>query len=237
MDITVTAIIILAFALVVIIGIAVAATSVINTMRRLFGTANLVKLADIRDTEMEETPKSISGMESIERPRIQEDFPQMSIDELKSKNKDEIFAFYNALETEDLSRYENNKQINDKMQKLAKEYKRNNVSINKIKIHKHAISKYTNAQSGATIYFQAAVEYVKKDKNEPQGKKTQLRVNTAWVYLPENSNYNKENTFTANCPNCGAPVKSAKNTKCRYCGSNVEINFTKAWVLSNIEEI
>ncbi len=241
MEINILLIFFIVLILIVIIGVFVAYSSVKRTFKRLFGTSNILELADIRETEMEETPKSISGMESIVRPRIADDFPSMSVDELKSRNRDEIFAFFTALESGDISRYSENSQVNDAMHKKAKEYKMKGTSISGVKIHKHAISNYLKNNSGATIYFEAAVEYIKKEGKNSRasavsGKKTQVRVKTSWVYLPTENSFNEQGSFAANCPNCGAPMKSLGDKVCNYCHSKIELDFRKMWVLSEIKE-
>ncbi len=236
MGVDIVLIFFIALILIAIVGVLIAFISVKRTFKRLFGTSNILQLADMRETEMEETPKSISGMESIVRPQISEDFPTMSVDELKSRNADEIFAYYNALESGDISRYKNIKQVDDMLHKTAKEYEKQDTHISGVKIHKHAISRYNKNDENATINFQAAVEYIKKSKVEKDGKKTQVRVKTSWVYLPLESNFNAQGSFAANCPNCGAPMKSLGEKVCHYCHSNIEVDFGRAWVLSSIIE-
>ncbi len=208
-----------------------------NTFRRLFGTNSIAELADIRDFEMEETPKSISGMESIERPKIVEDFPKMSIDELKSRDIDEIFAYYHALENGDFSRYDDNELFNDRMKSAIIAAQKNRYSLSNINIHRQSISRYTKTANTATINIQTSLEGFKKDIAMPDGKKTQLRVQTEWIYLLDPENFNGGLTTTLNCPNCGAPVSGIGNDYCEHCGSEITINYSRSWQLSYINEI
>ncbi len=218
------------------IGGIIIVNNVKNTIRRLFGTSNLLEVADLQEAEMEDTPKSISGIEQLARPRIEQDFKDMQIDELKSRDADEIYAYYNALSSGNTDRYTELNSVNDKMKMLAQEYKQSNIKISNVKIHKHAISHYEKEDFNAKINFQCAVEYIKKDTENPDGKKTQVRVQTSWVFLPEDSNFSQSGLVAINCPNCGAPLKSITESVCSFCKSYVLINFTKSWILNSIVE-
>ncbi len=207
-----------------------------STIMRLFGTSNLLEIADMREEEMEDTPKSISGIEQLARPRIEQDFKDMSIDELKSRDADEIYAYYNSLSSGNIDRYGQMHNVNDKLKAIAKQYKVQNIKVSNVKIHKHAISNYEKDDFNALITFQSAVEYNKTDIDNPGGKKTQVRVQTSWIFLPEDANYSQNGLTSVNCPSCGAPLKHIGESVCSFCKSKVLINFTKAWNLNSINE-
>ena len=54
-----------------------------HTMKNLFGTDNLGQLIEARESEVANTPKSVSGMTTIYSPMIQKDFPELNWVELK----------------------------------------------------------------------------------------------------------------------------------------------------------
>ncbi len=207
-----------------------------TSFKSLFGTASISELVDVRAMEIQQTPKSISGMESLERPKIETDFPSMSIDELKSKDIDEIYAYYHALETGDLSRYKDNEQFNDRMKKAVVEAKTDSYSLTDIIIHRQSISRYTRTPENATINIQTSFEGNKKNRQNPQGIKTQLRVETQWVFILEQGNFGQNLTAALNCPNCGAPIANVRDDYCEHCGSNVRIDYSRSWQFSSITE-
>ncbi len=204
--------------------------------RRIFGTTSITEFANIRDIEIEQTPKSISGMESLERPKIETDFPDMSVDELKSRDIDEIYAYYHALETGDFSRYKNNELFNDRMKTAILEAKKNKYSLSDIKIHRQSISRYSKTADTASIKLQTAFEGNKKDTNSPTGARTQLKVETQWVFLLTESNFGQNLTATLNCPNCSAPLSNIDEKICEHCGSEIKIDYSRSWQLSYIVE-
>ncbi len=223
-----------------IVAIAVGGFIIYNkakaSLTRIFGTTSISEFADIRDMEIEQTPKSISGMESLERPKIENDFPDMSIDELKSRDIDEIYAYYHALETGDFSRYKDNELFNDMMNSAINEAKKKNFSLTGIKIHRQSISRYAKTADTASIKLQTAFEGTKKDNRNTAGKRTQLKVETEWVYLLSDSNFGRSLTATLNCPNCNAPISNIGDNVCEHCGSDIKIDYSRSWQLSYIVE-
>ncbi len=202
--------------------------------RSVFGNASLEDVMELTKVQESETPKSISGIESLVRKRIESDFKSMSIEELKSQNLDEIYAYYNAIETGDATHFENNKHVNDTIEKISKEYRKNDIHISKVYVHRHAISNYKKGNDTASISIQAALEYMKTENRNSQ--KIQARVHTEWIYTLDDANFEFGATATLNCPNCAAPVKNTKDKVCYYCGSNIEIDYTRAWRLHRISE-
>ncbi len=210
-----------------------AAKSLSPDLMSLNGIKDFAKRNEL---ELENTPKSINGMESLLTPRIEKDFKGLSIRDLKARNEDEVFAYYRAIETGDMSKFEDNEAINSKITQVIKDNDYLLTAFSGIKVHKHAISNYEKVNGVHTIFFQMAIEYIKKDRHNPSGKKTQIRVETMWVYLPDEKNFTTMNTVGAlNCPNCGAPIN--KNIKvCEYCSASVETDFSRVWALKNIQE-
>ncbi len=197
---------------------------------------NLSELAKTNKIEMEESPKSINGMESVLRPRLENDFPDMSLEELKSKNIDEVFAYFNAIENLDSKHFENSSNINDELKKAIAENRIYKKKFSNIKIHKQAMSDYRVLNNISTIVFQLAIEYMLTDKDISIPQKTQTRIETQWIFLPSEDNFDTDNLKSFNCPNCGAPISDLSNRICTYCSSATEIDFTKTWRLNSILE-
>ncbi len=207
-----------------------------RTYRRFFGNTSVTELINSREQEIENTPKSVAGMEPLERPKIQRDFPDMSIDELKSRDIDEIYAYYNALKIGNIARYNEMHLFNDQMKSAIDSALRQGYSISDINIHRQSISRYTKTEKTATINIQTAFEGLKSTKGLTDGKKTQLRVETQWVYLLDTDNFDSSLTTTLNCPNCGAPVADLAGKFCEHCGSEVTIDYGRSWHLSYLKE-
>ncbi len=228
----------------IVVGFLVAAyilyTVVKNKIREATGGFNIDKLSELSKTnkiEMQETPKSVNGMESVLRPSLERDFPDMSLEELKSDNIDEIFAYYSAIENFDISHFEKSETINSQLKKEISENKVYKKKFSNIKIHKQAMSDYRVLNNVSTIVFQVALEYMFTDKDILSAVKTQKRIETQWIFLPDEDNFNLDNTKGFNCPNCGAPISNTNNRVCTYCSTAVEIDFTKTWRINSIIEI
>ncbi len=207
-----------------------------STLTSLFGSSDLSKVANLREIEMQETPKSISGIESLVRGKIEEDFPSLSIAELKSRNEDEVYEYFSAIQTGDLSRFEENEAINAQLKNISAECTKAQIKFNKIKIHKHAISEYRYKEKLASIKFQLSLEYIKSSADDLSGTKTQSRVQTEWVFMLDSENFGAEIAATINCPNCGATISDLSHRVCEYCMSNIEVDHSRTWQLNSINE-
>ncbi len=201
-----------------------------------FNVDNLSTLAQTNKNEIENSPKSINGMEPVLRPRIEKDFPDMSLEDLKSQNKDEIFAYFSAIENLDISHFKNYPNVNNQVQKEISENEIYKKKFSNLIMHKQAVSDYRILNNVQTIVFQMAIEYKLTDKNNTSPTKTQNRIETQWIFLPNEDNFDIDNSKAFNCPNCGAAVSDLTNRVCTYCSSAVEINFSKSWKLNSILE-
>ncbi len=208
----------------------------IKTAMPSFDIDNISELANTNKNEMENTPKSINGMESVLRPRVEDDFPDMSLEELKAKNKDEVFAYFSAIENLNITHFEKYPNVNDIIRKKISENKVYKKKFSNLKVHKQAMSDYRVLNNVNTISFQMAIEYMLSSEDTPEAVKTQSRVETQWIWLPDEQNFNSENAKAFNCPNCGAPVSDLNNRVCIYCQTSVEVDFTKSWRLNSILE-
>lgn len=194
---------------------------------------NMIRnIAKQTNEEIRNQPKSINGIEPLVKPRLRNDFPDLSIENLKKKNLDEVYAYYNAIEEKDHSHYLNNKELDDKILRIIKDS--DNVKYSKFKIHSHSISKYEKINSITNINFQIALEY-NKDING-RIEKVQDRIETVWIYLPEANLFSNKNLVAFNCENCGAPISKTKDLVCSYCQSKIELDFTKTFYLKDIEQ-
>lgn len=102
-----------------------------STMSSLFGTDDIKQLIETRETEMADTPKSVSGMTAVYAPSIQKDFPELNLAELKGIAEQHLRNF------------------------LSK--KKNYAGI---RIHRTEIKNYTKQAGTCVIVFQSGVQYM-----------------------------------------------------------------------------
>ena len=97
-------------------------------------------------------------MEKLDLPRLNKDFPELNINELKRDSENKIICCLNAIETTNL---ENIKEeilkiwISSKLEDL----KDKNVCYDSIKIHNTILNRYEKDDSIATIKIHTALEY------------------------------------------------------------------------------
>ena len=188
----------------------------------------MLKNAEMKD---ETLPKSLSSMDSIYLEQIKRDFPEINIKELKRSCEKEILNLLYSIEQKDVSNLKG--KIKSLAESLIEDNKKNKVEYNDIKIHNTVVSKYECKKGIATITFGCSFEY-KKVINETT-KKIQDRAKVEYIYIiDENQVSSNEKVLGINCPNCGAPLKSLGDKKCRYCTSPIAEIVKRVWNCNDI---
>ena len=100
-------------------------------LKNLFGTADLKKLAEEREREAEDTPRTVMGATDLLVPRLQQDFPETSYS-----------TFRNMAE----------KALREKLQ---------GEGCGAIYIHKTALCEYNRTPGLCEVKLRSAVQYVK----------------------------------------------------------------------------
>ena len=96
-----------------------------------------------------------------------------------------------------------------------------------LRIHNIVISGYERMRLEKTVVYQAALEY------REGGILRQKRYCLHYTYLlPQNEG----GAIAANCPNCGAPVTSAHQTKCEFCDSLLANVMGNRWTFTQVYE-
>ncbi len=206
-------------------------------LQTYFHADNLKDAIENSKIEDENTHKSISSMESIYLDKIEKEFPDLNINELKSKAEANII---NVLDTIESKNIENLKNKNEKVvaftQHKIDDLKEDKADIDNIKIHKTLLNKYDVNNGIATMTFASSLEYYYK-KGSEVGHKIQTRFKTEFIYIIDASKlHNNVKGLGLNCPNCGAPVKTLGHKHCEYCNSGVIEIVKKVWVINNIKE-
>lgn len=204
--------------------------------KKVFGTSDMNKIIQMREFLDEETPKSLSSLDSLYLERIKSDFPQMNINELKALVEKNIVECLDAIEEKSIKGLKTtNEKVRNYILTKIKDLKDNHIEYKNIKFHKTVVSKYENNHDVATIYFGTAFEY-SYQKNKDNFRKKQDRVITECIYVIDSDKVdNQLKSLGLNCPNCGAPIKSLKYKKCSYCGSGIVDLVTKSFTINNIE--
>ena len=187
--------------------------------------------------EDENTHKSISSMESIYLDKIRSDFPDLNLNELKSKAEANIINVLDTIESKKIENLENkNEKVVAFTQHKIDDLKEDKADIDNIKIHKTLLNKYEVGNGIATITIASSLEYFYK-KGKEVGHKIQTRYKTEFIYIIDASKlHNNVKGLGLNCPNCGAPVKTLGHKYCEYCNTGVIEIAKKVWVINNIDE-
>lgn len=212
--------------------------------RAAFGTNSLHEGLERNVRELAETPKSVSAMTRIYLPQIQQDFPELSVDELKRKSENLLVSCFLAVTGEspemltaaspDLREQVRVWVENNRAQGIRERFEA-------VRIHQTEITRYKREASYCALIFQSSIEYLygkqKSGGSAPELKKIQTRYNQEWMYVQDVSKLpSYVRVLALNCPNCGAPVTGLGEKVCSYCGSAVLPVNTRVWTLNKIEE-
>lgn len=203
-----------------------------------FGTMNIKETIEMARLKDQETPKSLSGLESLILPDLKKDFPEMNIDELKRQVESYIITYLGMIESKE---YEVIKSSSDKVRTIIKSYvddlknNNDNVKYTNIRVHRTVVNKYEKNNGFATLKFQTAIEYM-YSKNNESPIKIQDRFLTELIYIIDADTVSTDaNLLGLNCPNCGAPIKNLHEKYCTYCSTGVVDIARRTWYLNSLE--
>lgn len=211
----------------------------IYVIYKIFSVLKFFKNEEIKEIydaykDLPETPKSLSGMDSIYAPLIKEDFPEINLDELKIRAKTSLVNIFNAIENKDIKIIgKASNLVKTKVEKIISDQKKLNQKeiFSDINFHNIVISKYENKNGYLSIVLQLALEfyhYISQNEeiiNGSKEKKQQERFQVSFAYIQDidkiDENDLKAGVFGQNCPNCAAPIKTIGQKYCEYCGSSI----------------
>lgn len=202
-------------------------------LQKYFGTRSLKVAINKSDIESQNTPKSVSSIESFAISNIKQDFPDLNLNEVRAMVEREITDFYRAVEEGNEEAFIDIHAIHALVQSKIEDNKNKNVKYDDLKFHRTVVNKYFKSGGIATLTFQTSFEYNYKE-NGVTKRKIQDRINTEMIYVYDVSKSNKlaVKALGLNCPNCGAPVTSLGEKTCEYCGSGVKDIVKKNWVIN-----
>ena len=189
----------------------------------------IIKQARIED---EQIPKSLSSMDRIYMEQILKDFPNININELKRKCEKNILEFFSSIEKKDSSNIDCGK-VREDCNKVISSYGKCKVNYNNFKIHNTVVSKYSNNNGIATIYFSSSFEYILIIDGKE--KKVQDRARVEFIYIVDsNLVESSKKLLGLNCPNCGSPITNLGYKKCSYCGTSIVEIVSKVWTYNDM---
>lgn len=219
----------------------------IKNILNKFGYNNLNQIQEqIKQGELayKTDPKHVTGMTKLLIPRIVQDFPNFSENELYNKVETDLLSIFNSLENQKLENNSGLVLIKEKLNQKIKDMKENKIieKYDDIKFHRHALKYYKNKDGVLNISVSTSLEYyyIKKINGKLINKdeyKKQTVYTTEYIYVYDINKISKnQNLIGINCPNCGAPVKDLGNKVCRYCNSGLEDINLKAWNIAIYKE-
>lgn len=199
--------------------------------KKYFGTTSLKEAIDKSELIEENTPKSISSMEPVLKSKIESDFPDLNLNEIKRLSESVILDIFDILNKKEKTEKYNEKVniwINTKLGKFTKD-----VHFDSIKIHKTTVRNYEKRSGVATLKIASSLEYYCSENGNRH--KKQDRFILEYIYIIDSDKY-KGKVVGLNCPNCGANIKSLGNKTCVYCGTGVKDIVKRTWSINNIDE-
>lgn len=208
-------------------------TKIENFSMQVFGTKDIMEGFKKQELEYQNTPKSVSSLDSVLKPKIIKDFPSINFDELEAMAENAIRSYYKSLEKKELLSIKNaSVNLNNKIKIFIEESKKDNISYSGMVIHRTVLNSYNNKNGSCIITFQTSLEYLKKTKKETI--KVQDRVNTELIYVYDEKDVKNEYGVSLNCKNCGGPIKDLGIKSCPYCGTGVVEYTNKVWKVNDI---
>lgn len=206
--------------------------SIKERIQRFLRSFNIGSMQDMINTMSEDdTPKSLSGMDSLIMPELRRDFPNINIDEIKRQVESYILTYLNILE---IKHYIEIPYASDKVKKEIE----NRIDSNKteifrnIKIHRTVINNYEKNNGFLTLKLQTSLQYI----NE-MDKLIQDRYQTEIIYVTDSDKVSaSEKQLGLNCPNCGSPIKNLGEKRCSYCNTGLVDLAKRVWYLNSIEK-
>ena len=200
-------------------------------------TANMLKQGLQEETT---TPKSISNVSAMYKPKLLRDFPDMSYERFLEMANSSFLSILTAIENE---KTDDMKLATDTLKEKVYNIIRDNQNkgvvehFDNIKIHRTAIADYKSTTDVATAVFEISFEclhFFDGKKNKYPDTLCQMAASITLSYGKEFSEDSSSLTFSHNCPNCGAPIYSVggRMMQCRFCGTGVTEDVHRSWLAS-----
>ena len=234
---TLFTLVLIAVVLIVIIILIFYLKSIVGSfLEKYFGTRDLKEAIEKSEIENENTPKSLSSMETLATEAIKRDFPDLNINELKSMAENTILNYLRAIDKKDV---EDLKNYSESIKTMAlariEDLGDKSVKYDDINIHKTVINRDEKSKGIASLYTASAIEYYYSDGKSIR-KKIQDRFLVEIIYVIDPTTVDLDKKLLGlNCPNCGAPITTLGEKYCRYCNTGIKDLVKRSWVINNIK--
>ncbi|MBR5417213.1 MAG: hypothetical protein IK109_04160 [Clostridiales bacterium] len=209
------------------------------------------------------TPKSVSDLSSALIPRINKDFPDLSLSQMQSaaqavlvKSFDLLMAMTTGNNGDTIDRIQTelnacgigvtrslSEELWHKVGSARAEGK--TLIYRDVMVHKGGINAYQKTESTVEITFQYSLQclqYQERNGKFISGNRatpTQSRYNVKVVNILDADRLTAEDIkgvgFT--CPHCGAPVKHLGTDVCSFCGTAIKTVDMRIWLVDKLVEI
>lgn len=183
-----------------------------------FAGMSLKQVIDEARLEDQETPKSLSSMDSVYLENIKKDFPTIHINEMKREAEKVILDAFHGVEKKDSSGFKG--KIKSFVDSMISDYEGKEVSFDQMKIHNTVVSNYKKEGGIATIYFATSFEYVLNTGGKQVKKQDRAKTEFIYVYDMNEVDADKK-VLGIHCPNCGSPITTLGQKSCSYCGQAI----------------
>ena len=223
-----------------------------------FGTDSLIEGFKNMETQLENTPKSVSAATSLYLPQIHRDFPEFNYNDMKVRAENVLKSYLMAIDAQDPSLLsEGSRELYEALRlhlaslddaSLKEEF-------DEVKVHRTEIFRYEKRNGRCTVTFQSSVQFryaciatreIAREGEQPiaagtairggKGRLTQSRYNIELVYVQDRDKVEDERDRGEglNCPNCGAPITNVGQKLCAYCGCAVMPFNIRVWAFHKV---
>ncbi|MDY3052681.1 MAG: hypothetical protein SOR89_05890 [Ndongobacter sp.] len=245
--------------LLILLGLITLGYSALRTVRRrleqysasYLGSSLPEALRKIREEKIER-PRSLNGMDRIYLPMLQEDFPDMNVEELRTRASRELQRALQMISAQQLPVMEHSDaipfdaQIRQRIEDLQRQDSEEH--FEDIHVHQSVLSRYTKEPGQRRLVFQTGIEYrhfIEQNGKLRSGNKTekeQSRYEVTYLHVDDPdliarlSSESNEAAYMNHCPNCGAPLV-LKDGRCSYCHAELHEISLRTWTLYSFREI
>ena len=239
MDPIIRTLIIIGIVLLVIAAIVGFVKWKLSCVTRKYLNMDLKQTADLIGKGLKDevtTPKAISNVSAVYKPRLMRDFPDMSYERFLDMANTALTSILVAVQT---GKPDEIRDATDTVkQKVTNIVAANNSRgvtehYDDIKIHRTAISDYRSTTAVFEISFQCFHWLEGEKKSKKPENPTQYAASVTLSYGREFAENATNVTYSHNCPNCGAPVYAVGGKiVCKFCGTGITEEVYKSWLVS-----
>lgn len=213
----------------------------LNSVTKRYLGMGLGQTADLLKQGLQEeatTPKSISNVSAMYKPRLMRDFPDMSYERFIEMANSSFLSILTAIESGSTDKLVlATDTLKEKVYNIIRDNQNKGTveHFDNVKIHRTAIADYKSTSEIASAVFEISFEclhFYEGKKNKNPDTLCQMAASVTLSYGREFSEDTSSLTFSHNCPNCGAPIYSVggRMMQCKYCGTGVTEDVHKSWV-------